>query len=84
MARAQRPAADKQPAPGARPAQSIDRIVTLFVAARADETFNGASLVVAAEKAGLTFGDMKGRGEMEAQPTSEQVAFASLMRGVHW
>jgi NAD(P)-dependent dehydrogenase (short-subunit alcohol dehydrogenase family) len=26
---------------------------------------------------------MKGRGEM-AQPTSEQVAFASLMRGVHW
>ena len=27
---------------------------------------------------------MKGRGEMEAQPTSEQVAFASLMRGVHW
>jgi cell division protein ZipA len=58
MTRGQRPAADKQPAPGARPAQSIDRIVTLFVAARADETFNGASLVVAAEKAGLTFGDM--------------------------
>ena len=27
---------------------------------------------------------MKGRSEMEAQPTSEQVAFASLMRGVHW
>ncbi|HEY2397102.1 MAG TPA: SDR family oxidoreductase [Rudaea sp.] len=27
---------------------------------------------------------MKGRGELEAQPTSEQVAFASLMRGVHW
>jgi len=27
---------------------------------------------------------MKGRAEMEAQPTSEQVAFASLMRGVHW
>ena len=50
--------AEKQPAPGARPAQSIDRIVTLFVAARANETFNGASLVVAAEKAGLTFGDM--------------------------
>ncbi|HSC09985.1 MAG TPA: cell division protein ZipA C-terminal FtsZ-binding domain-containing protein, partial [Rhodanobacteraceae bacterium] len=58
MARTPRPPADKQPAPGARPAQSIDRIVTLFVAARADETFNGASLVVAAEKAGLTFGDM--------------------------
>jgi NAD(P)-dependent dehydrogenase (short-subunit alcohol dehydrogenase family) len=27
---------------------------------------------------------MKGRAEIEAQPTSEQVAFASLMRGVHW
>jgi NAD(P)-dependent dehydrogenase (short-subunit alcohol dehydrogenase family) len=27
---------------------------------------------------------MKGRGEVQAQPTSEQVAFASLMRGVHW
>lgn len=27
---------------------------------------------------------MKGRGEIEAQATSEQVAFASLMRGVHW
>jgi len=27
---------------------------------------------------------MKGSAEMEAQPTSEQVAFASLMRGVHW
>src|SRR5581483_8958224 len=26
---------------------------------------------------------MKGRGESE-QPTSEQVAFASLMRGIHW
>ena len=27
---------------------------------------------------------MQGRGEIEQQPTSEQVAFASLMRGVHW
>ncbi len=26
---------------------------------------------------------MKGRGEAE-QPTSEQIAFASLMRGIHW
>ena len=53
-------AADRSqhPPPGARAAQPIDRIVTLFVAARPNETFNGASLVVAAEKAGLTFGDM--------------------------
>jgi NAD(P)-dependent dehydrogenase (short-subunit alcohol dehydrogenase family) len=27
---------------------------------------------------------MKGRAEAEAQPSSEQIAFASLMRGVHW
>ena len=27
---------------------------------------------------------MKGRAEMQQAPTSEQVAFASLMRGVHW
>ena len=27
---------------------------------------------------------MKGRKEAEAQPSSEQIAFASLMRGVHW
>jgi NAD(P)-dependent dehydrogenase (short-subunit alcohol dehydrogenase family) len=27
---------------------------------------------------------MKGRAEKEQPPTSEQVAFASLMRGVHW
>lgn len=58
MTRASRADKPQQPAPGARPAQSIDRIVTLFVAARANEMFNGASLVVAAEKAGLTFGDM--------------------------
>jgi cell division protein ZipA len=60
VARAPRPGTDKpqQAAPGVRPAQSIERIVTLFVAARANEMFNGASLVVAAEKAGLTFGDM--------------------------
>ena len=53
------PASDPQrPAPGVRPNQSIDRIVTLFVAARSGETFSGANLIVAAEKAGLTFGDM--------------------------
>jgi NAD(P)-dependent dehydrogenase (short-subunit alcohol dehydrogenase family) len=27
---------------------------------------------------------MKGHSEAEQQPTSEQVAFASLMRGIHW
>lgn len=43
---------------GIRPAGPIDRIVTLYVSARAGETFNGSDLVVAAEKAGLQFGDM--------------------------
>lgn len=43
---------------GVRPTGAIDRIVTLYVSARADETFNGSDLVVAAEKAGLQFGDM--------------------------
>ncbi len=43
---------------GVRPAGAIDRIVTLYVSARAGETFNGSDLVVAAEKAGLQFGDM--------------------------
>lgn len=44
---------------GRRPAQlPVERIVTLFVVARDGEFFNGADLVVAAEKAGLEFGDM--------------------------
>src|SRR5690349_19705892 len=41
----------KRPMPGARPEQPIERIVTLFVAARAGELIPGADLVVAAEKA---------------------------------
>jgi cell division protein ZipA len=44
---------------GRRPAQlPVERIVTLFVVAREGTFFNGADLVVAAEKAGLEFGDM--------------------------
>jgi cell division protein ZipA len=44
---------------GRRPAQlPVERIVTLFVVAREGALFNGADLVVAAEKAGLEFGDM--------------------------
>jgi cell division protein ZipA len=44
---------------GRRPAQlPVERIVTLFVVAREGGHFNGADLVVAAEKAGLEFGDM--------------------------
>lgn len=36
----------------------VDRIVTLFVAAREGELLDGAAIVVAAEKAGLVYGDM--------------------------
>ena len=44
---------------GRRPAQMpVERIVTLFVMAREGSHFSGPDLVVAAEKAGLEFGDM--------------------------
>lgn len=48
------------PAPsiGRRGESAPERIVTLFVAARGDELIDGASIVVAAEKAGLLYGDM--------------------------
>ena len=44
---------------GKRPTQvPVERIVSLFVMAREGEAFNGADLIVAAEKAGLEYGDM--------------------------
>ncbi|MEO8811165.1 MAG: cell division protein ZipA [Rhodanobacter sp.] len=44
---------------GRRPTQlPVERIVTLFVVGREGGHFNGSDLVVAAEKAGLEFGDM--------------------------
>lgn len=44
---------------GRRPAHlPVERIVSLFVVAREGMFFNGPDLVVAAEKAGLEFGDM--------------------------
>jgi len=61
------PAAPPAPAPkappasdlGRRPAQlPMERIVTLFVMARDGGTFNGADLIVAAEKAGLEYGHL--------------------------
>lgn len=54
-------AGSEDPSParaGARSQGDIERIVTLFVAARPDAEFAGADVVVAAEKAGLVFGDM--------------------------
>ena len=46
-----------KPPVGARPDGPIERIVTLFVCARDGTTISGSDLVVAAEKAGLEFGD---------------------------
>ncbi|MDC8015913.1 cell division protein ZipA [Tahibacter soli] len=43
---------------GQRPDLPVERIVTLFVAARGDAEIRGSDLVVAAEKCGLEFGDM--------------------------
>lgn len=47
-----------RPRVGARREQQIERIVTLYVAARSSEVFCGSDLVVALEKCGLEFGDL--------------------------
>jgi cell division protein ZipA len=41
---------------GARPSHDFDKIVTLYIAARAGQAIAGPDLVVAAERAGLVFG----------------------------
>jgi cell division protein ZipA len=53
--RAQQPS---HPTLGIRQDEAFDRIVTLFVAARAGHMLSGPDLVVAAEKAGLVHGHM--------------------------
>jgi cell division protein ZipA len=45
-------------APGARPVAEFDKIVSVFLVARAGHSLSGADLVVAAEKAGLVYGHM--------------------------
>jgi cell division protein ZipA len=51
-------ASPAKPGVGSRPDRAIERIVTLFVAARAGDLLAGPDVVVAAEKAGLEFGAM--------------------------
>jgi cell division protein ZipA len=46
------------PLPGARPHENFDKVVSLYLAARAGQMLHGPDLVVAAEKAGLVFGHM--------------------------
>lgn len=43
---------------GKRAIEDFDKIVTVYLAARAGEKLNGADIVVAAEKAGLVYGHM--------------------------
>lgn len=43
---------------GRRASEDFDKIVTLYLAARAGEKLHGADIVVAAEKAGLVYGHM--------------------------
>lgn len=64
----QGPTSAAEPMPGKMPPRSdlgrrpqqlpVERIVTLFIVAREGHHFDGPNLVVAAEKAGLEFGDM--------------------------
>ena len=63
-----RPPAASAPAPaatptqspyGARPSPEFDKVLSLIVAARAGTLLHGNDIVVAAEKAGLAFGDMQ-------------------------
>jgi cell division protein ZipA len=44
--------------PGARPEANFDKIVSVFLVARAGASLSGPDLVVAAEKAGLVYGHM--------------------------
>lgn len=44
---------------GVRPNPEFDKVVSLIVAARAGSLLHGGDIVVAAEKAGLLFGDMQ-------------------------
>ncbi len=43
---------------GRRPSQDFDKIVSLYVAAKAGQVLRGEDIVVAAEKTGLSFGHM--------------------------
>jgi cell division protein ZipA len=46
------------PEVGKRDREEFDKIITLYVAARAGQQLNGSDIVVAAEKAGLSYGYM--------------------------
>ncbi len=52
------PAARSAGSVGSRPAGEYDKIVSIFLVARAGQSLSGSDLVVASEKAGLVYGHM--------------------------
>jgi cell division protein ZipA len=52
------PVSRANPLPGVRPNAEFDKIVSVYLVARAGQTIAGPDLVVAAEKAGLVYGHM--------------------------
>lgn len=52
------PAAPVAPELGKRTTEEFDKIVTLYLAAKAGQALNGADIIVAAERAGLVYGHM--------------------------
>jgi len=76
------PPAVPPPAVGKRPAQSIERVVTLHVVAREGSTIHGHDLLVAAEKAGLVFGDRAIFHRLETGDSSSAPIF-SMSNMVH-
>jgi cell division protein ZipA len=71
---------------GHRGVASPERIITLFVAARGDELIDGASIVVAAEKVGLLYGDMGIFHRLADGTTSSEPIFsvANLVKPGHF
>jgi cell division protein ZipA len=73
---AARPGAPQKSPVGVRPDRKIERIVTLFIASRAGEMLAGSDVVVAAEKAGMQFGDMGIFHRLVSGKTSEGPVFS--------
>lgn len=78
-----RSTASLRPMPGKRPAGlAVERIVTLYVVARGEGSFSGSDVAVAAEKAGLEFGDMQiFHRPMEGRPDAGPVfSMANMLK----
>ncbi len=80
------PATPEESERGRRSGAVPERIVTLFVAARDDQMIDGASIVVAAERAGLVYGSMGIFHRLvEGHPDAEPVfSVASMVKPGHF